>query len=134
MLLAEDNVVNRTVGQLMITRAGHLVDTVANGREAVDAVARGNYDLVLMDVHMPELDGLEATMRIRDMGDRVHQPRIVALTASVTTQARTACAEAGMDDYLTKPLRPAELAAMLQTQQAATFLHHAATSVAAETQ
>ena len=134
VLLAEDNVVNRTVGQLMITRAGHLVDTVANGREAVDAVARGNYDLVLMDVHMPELDGLEATMRIRGMGDRVHQPRIVALTASVTTQDRTACAEAGMDDYLTKPLRPAELAAMLQTQQAATFLHHAATSVAAETQ
>ena len=112
-MLAEDNVVNQKVGLLMISKRGHTVDTVATGADAVAAVRRAQYDLVLMDVHMPELDGLEATRRIRDLGKRIRQPRIVALTASVSVEDRAACTAAGMDGYLSKPLRPVDLAAVL---------------------
>lgn len=116
ILIADDNVVNQRVGRLMISRLGHRVDTVGDGLLALAAVADGDYDIVLMDIHMPEMDGLEATRRIRLLGDAVRRPRIIALTASATVDDRMACEEAGMDGYLTKPLRGHEIAAMLADQ------------------
>ncbi|MBA2389530.1 MAG: PAS domain S-box protein [Geodermatophilaceae bacterium] len=113
ILLAEDNVVNQKVGQLMLDKLGHHVDTVGNGWEALQAVLHLPYDVVLMDVQMPEMDGLEATRRIRSDLPMRRQPRIVAMTASALVEDRTACREAGMDDYLAKPVRAADLAAVL---------------------
>jgi signal transduction histidine kinase/CheY-like chemotaxis protein len=113
VLVAEDNQVNQKVAQLMLARLGHRVDTVANGLEAVEALRRANYDVVLMDVQMPVLDGLEATRRIRAELPADRQPHIVAMTASVLVEDRTACRAAGMDDYLAKPVRAPELTAAL---------------------
>jgi signal transduction histidine kinase/DNA-binding response OmpR family regulator len=113
VLLAEDNSVNQQVAQLMLTKLGHRVDVVGNGEEAVEAVARTIYDVVLMDVHMPEMDGLTATQRIRADVPTAHQPHIIAMTASVLLEDRVACTAAGMDGYLAKPVRQAELAAAL---------------------
>jgi signal transduction histidine kinase/DNA-binding response OmpR family regulator/HPt (histidine-containing phosphotransfer) domain-containing protein len=109
VLLVEDNTVNQRVGQLLLTRAGHEVDIVGNGREALAAVSNQHYDVVLMDVHMPVMDGLTATREIRTLGAAVRQPTIVALTASVTVEDRRACLQAGMDGYLSKPVRADEL-------------------------
>ncbi|WP_345711040.1 response regulator, partial [Kineococcus glutinatus] len=113
VLLAEDNLVNQKVAQLMLSKLGHRTDTVGNGREAVAAVHRNDYDVVLMDVHMPEMDGMEATRLIRSEIPRERQPRIVAVTASVLMEDRQACTSAGMDDYLSKPVRARDLEAML---------------------
>ncbi|WP_157970479.1 response regulator [Nakamurella deserti] len=113
VLLVEDNLVNQRVGQLLLSRAGHEVELVGNGREALAAVQNQHYDVVLMDVHMPVMDGLTATREIRALGTGLRQPRIVALTASVTTEDRRACRKAGMDGYLSKPIRAEELNATL---------------------
>jgi CheY-like chemotaxis protein len=113
VLLAEDNLVNQRVAQLMLAKLGHRVDTVSNGLEAVEAVRRAPYDVVLMDVQMPQLDGMEATRRIRGTPVRGQHPRIVAVTASVLPEDRAACLAAGMDAYLRKPIRIPELAAVL---------------------
>ncbi len=113
MLLAEDNLVNQKVARLMLGKLGHRVDTVGNGREAVTAVHRQTYDVVLMDMQMPEMDGLEATRAIRAELRPDDQPRIIAMTASVLVEDRTACKAAGMDDYLGKPVRQEKLAAAL---------------------
>jgi CheY-like chemotaxis protein len=94
-------------------KLGMAVDIVENGSSALDAVRRIRYDVILMDMHMPVMDGLEATRRIRAELPAESQPRIIALTASVTAQDRTACAEAGMDGYLAKPVRAVELSAAL---------------------
>ncbi|GIM94022.1 response regulator [Paractinoplanes toevensis] len=114
VLLAVDNPVNQKVAQLMLTKLGHRVDTVANGAEAVDAVHRAHYDVVLMDMQMPVLDGLDATRRIRKELPTGRQPHIVAMTANALPEDRLACRTAGMDDYLAKPVRPADLAAVLR--------------------
>ena len=113
ILLAEDNEVNQKVGRMMLAKIGHRIDIAENGLEALEAVRAKRYDVVLMDMHMPVMDGLEATRRIRAELPADRQPRIIAMTASVTTEDRVACAEAGMDDYLSKPVRAAELAAAL---------------------
>ncbi|HEV7650833.1 MAG TPA: response regulator [Actinophytocola sp.] len=113
VLLAEDNPVNQKVAQLMLTKLGHRVDVVGNGIEAVQAARLGCYDVVLMDLQMPELDGLAATRLIRKQVAADRQPHIIAMTASVLIDDRAACAAAGMDDYLAKPVRPAELHAKL---------------------
>ncbi|MCA9716831.1 MAG: response regulator, partial [Myxococcales bacterium] len=108
VLLAEDNGVNQRVAQLSLQRLGVRADAVANGQEAVTAVRERPYDVVLMDVHMPVLDGLEATRQIRaDAGLR--QPYIIAVTANATTQDRQECLDAGMDEYISKPFRLREL-------------------------
>ena len=113
ILLAEDNAVNQKLALKLLERIGYTADIANNGVQAVDAVERRRYDVVLMDVQMPEMDGLEATRRIvaRHGGDR---PRIIALTANAMQGDRERCLAAGMDDYLTKPLRPAELTAALE--------------------
>jgi CheY-like chemotaxis protein len=110
VLLAEDNLVNRRLVTAILEKYGHVVDTVDDGRTAVEAVCTGEYDLVLMDLQMPEMDGLEATAAIRsaELGSGRHLP-IVALTAHAMKGDREACLAAGMDAYLAKPIRAPEL-------------------------
>jgi len=113
VLLVEDNPVNQKVAQLMLAKGQHRVETVSNGAEAVEAVRAGNFDVVLMDLNMPVLDGLEATGQIRSLGDRIRQPKIIALTANSTSESMRTCLEAGMDLFLSKPIRASELAEAL---------------------
>jgi CheY-like chemotaxis protein len=88
----------------MLERAGYRVDVASNGMEAVDALHNRPYDVVLMDVQMPEMDGLEATRRIRELGGRSAETPIVAMTANAMQGDRERCLQAGMNDYLAKPL------------------------------
>jgi two-component system sensor histidine kinase/response regulator len=116
VLLAEDNVVNQKLATRLLEKMGHRVTLAANGEEAVRAHARGAFDLILMDVQMPEMNGFEATARIREReqitGD--HVP-IVALTAHAIQGDRERCLAAGMDDYLSKPLNASALAQKLES-------------------
>ena len=99
---------NQKLALRLLERMGYSADVVEDGAEAVGAVAGGAYDVVLMDVQMPELDGLEATRVIRALAGRpLH---IIAMTANAMEGDREACLAAGMDDYVSKPIRPAELA------------------------
>jgi CheY-like chemotaxis protein len=111
--VAEDNAVNRQLALALLGKLGYQADVVENGREALDAVEREPYDVVLMDVQMPELDGLEATRRIRDRFRPGEGPAIIAMTANAMEGDREECLAAGMDDYLCKPIRPDELARAL---------------------
>ncbi|MGI9616416.1 MAG: response regulator [Acidimicrobiales bacterium] len=104
ILMAEDNVVNQKVAVGILRRLGYEIDVVANGRQAVDAAATAPYDVILMDVHMPELGGSEASHRIRNTLPNGDKPWIVALTADVMPDTRDACVAAGMNDFLAKPL------------------------------
>jgi PAS domain S-box-containing protein len=114
VLVAEDNPVNQLVIQGMLDKRGYASDIVANGREALDQLARGGHAAVLMDVQMPELDGIEATARIRAQEDDGQHLPIIAMTASAMEGDRERFLEAGMDDYITKPLRPDQLDAVLE--------------------
>jgi PAS domain S-box-containing protein len=114
ILVAEDNPVNQKVIRLMLERLGYQPDIVANGLEALQALQLRAYDLVLMDLHMSELDGLAATRRIRSELPPERQPRILALTADAFLESRAAAEAAGVDGYLTKPLQPAVLERALQ--------------------
>ncbi len=116
ILLAEDNVVNQKLALRLLQQLGYRADLAANGAEAVASVARQVYDVVLMDVQMPEMDGLEATRRICKRGKK--RPRIVAMTANAMQGDREMCIEAGMDDYLTKPIRVDQLVEALEQVQA----------------
>ncbi len=108
ILLAEDNTVNQAVVEAFLDRLGIEAEMVMNGIEAIAALRRRPYDLILMDVQMPKMDGLEATRRIRsDPG--VPQPYIIAITANATVQDRQQCMAAGMDDYIRKPFRMEDL-------------------------
>jgi CheY-like chemotaxis protein len=113
ILVAEDNLINQEVTRQLLARLGHDVTVVASGREAINAVARAPYHVVLMDVQMPEMDGQEATEQIRRRENTIHQPYIVALTASALPGDREHFLRSGMDDYLSKPVRPAELQRVL---------------------
>ena len=112
ILLAEDNQVNQMVAEEMLQQLGHSCDVVKNGRRAVEVLQEQTYDVVLMDLRMPELDGFEATRRIRQ-ASLESQPYIVALTAQAMLEDRERCLEAGMDDYLTKPLQIENLSSVL---------------------
>ncbi len=118
VLLVEDTPVNQMVGSRMLKKLGHRVELASNGAEAVAAVARGRFDVVLMDCLMPEVDGYEATTRIR-AAERTGRIPIVALTASATLEDRERCLAAGMDDFLSKPVKLAELADTLARATAA---------------
>jgi CheY-like chemotaxis protein len=110
ILLAEDNAVNQKVAARIMEKRGSVVTVVANGREAIEASARQRYDAILMDVQMPELDGLEATRRIRERERTTgeHVP-ILALTAHALQSDRERCLAAGMDGYLSKPFQSEDL-------------------------
>lgn len=105
ILLAEDNIVNQKVALRMLERIGYRADVVNNGAEAIAHLQRIPYDVVLMDVQMPELDGLEATRQIRSQWQSAARPWIIAMTAGAMEGDRQACLEAGMDDYITKPVK-----------------------------
>jgi signal transduction histidine kinase/ligand-binding sensor domain-containing protein/DNA-binding response OmpR family regulator len=111
VLLAEDNRTNQKVATIMLERLGHEVVVASNGVETVDALKEGAYDMVLMDVQMPEMDGIEATRRIRAglSGEANTRIPIVAMTAHAMKGDRERCLESGMNAYLAKPIRPAEL-------------------------
>jgi CheY-like chemotaxis protein/HPt (histidine-containing phosphotransfer) domain-containing protein len=114
ILLAEDNEVNTKLALLLLERLGYRADVVANGREALEALRRDRYDVVLMDVEMPEMDGLEASRRIHAEWPNATRPRIIAMTANAMQGDRETCLAAGMDDYLSKPIHRDELAAALE--------------------
>ncbi len=113
ILLAEDHPVNRQVILGLLEHLGYRADVAANGREVLETLARQPYDVVLMDVQMPEMDGLEATRRIRGQTSGGPRPRIVAMTAHAMSGDRERCLEAGMDGYVSKPVRLDDLAAAL---------------------
>jgi len=114
VLLAEDNLVNQKVALRMLARLGHTADVAANGLEALDALRRQRYDAVLMDVQMPEMDGLEATRRLRREFVAERQPFVVMLTANAMQGDREACLAAGADLYLSKPVQLHALGEALQ--------------------
>ena len=113
VLLAEDDAVNRQMTTRLLEKMGHETHIAVNGREALNAIREATFDVVLMDVQMPEMDGLEATRQLRN-GDAEDLPYIIALTASVMEEDRRRCREAGMDGFLSKPVRKDELARALE--------------------
>jgi CheY-like chemotaxis protein len=116
ILLAEDNAINQKLALRLLERMGYRADVAGNGLEALEALRRQTYDVVLMDVQMPEMDGLEATRIICDeWADR--RPRIIAMTANAMKEDREKCLEAGMDDYVSKPIRVQELVEALSKCQ-----------------
>ena len=116
VLVVEDNVTNQEVAMAMLNKLGYHADLAANGVEAIQALREAEYDVVLMDCEMPEMDGCEATRLIREPQTRTHNPHIpiIALTADAIIGDREKCLEAGMSDYLAKPVEPRQLAAVLE--------------------
>jgi len=118
ILLAEDNKINQKFALALLAKGGHQVDVAENGHQAVDAVRRGDYDVVLMDIQMPELDGIQATKQIRAMAGPKSQVTIIALTAHALAGAREEYIAAGMNDYISKPVdQTVLLAKLLQIAQ-----------------
>jgi CheY-like chemotaxis protein len=118
ILLAEDNPVNQKLAMRLIEKRGHSVVAVNNGREAVDRVAREHFDLVLMDISMPEMDGLQATALLRSAQFGANYPAnahvpIIAMTGHALIGDREMCLRAGMDGYISKPIKPDDLFAMI---------------------
>jgi CheY-like chemotaxis protein len=113
ILLAEDNLINQGIARAFLEAAGHSVSIVADGHEAVNAVRNGSFDVVLMDIQMPQMDGLEATRAIRGLSGPVARIPIIALSASAMSDDIEACRAVGMDDHVAKPIMPADLNAAL---------------------
>jgi CheY-like chemotaxis protein len=114
ILLAEDNTFNQKLATHLLGQMGYRADLAANGLEAIQSVERQHYDVILMDVQMPELDGLQATRQICARWPRGERPRIIAMTANAMQGDREMCLAAGMDDYISKPIHITELAAALE--------------------
>lgn len=112
ILITEDNPVNQKLAERVLTKLGYSPSKALNGKEAVDAVRQNQYDIILMDVQMPVMDGLEATQNIRLL--KKYQPVIIAMTANAMQGDREKCIAAGMDDYISKPIRPEDLVKMLE--------------------
>ena len=117
ILLAEDNIINQKVALGILGKIGYRADVAANGREVLTALAKTPYDLILMDVQMPEMDGFEATAAIRQKESEMgrHIP-IIAMTAHAMKGDREMCLERGMDDYVSKPIQPKDLSAAINRQ------------------
>jgi CheY-like chemotaxis protein len=114
ILLAEDNLVNQKVAVRILKRLGYDATVAANGLEVLEAVRHEHFDVVFMDVQMPEMDGLEATRTIRKEETILRKPHIIAMTAAATQLDRDKCLEAGMDDFVAKPVRLEDIAQALQ--------------------
>jgi len=104
ILLAEDNNTNQKIALLILKRLGYTADVVSNGLEVLEAFSRQFYDVILMDLMMPEMDGIEATRQLFHLWSYPKRPRIIAMTANHTPSDRRRCLEAGMDDYISKPI------------------------------
>lgn len=115
ILLAEDNVVNQKVALQILRRLGYEADVAADGLEVLDALRRQPYDLILMDLQMPEMDGLETTRQIRRTWSLEQQPHIIAMTANAMPEDRALCLAAGMNDFISKPVRLQDLMAILHS-------------------
>jgi len=113
ILVADDHHVNQQLAVMLVERLGYRADVVANGQKVIEALSRMSYDAILMDCHMPQIDGYEATRTIRDSEGHTRHTPIIAMTANAMTGDREKCLNAGMDDYLSKPLRPEELERVL---------------------
>ncbi len=113
ILVAEDNKVNRLILQTMLEKVGHDVIVACDGREAVEAASSQSFDVILMDVQMPEVDGLSATRTIRSMAGEIRNVPIIAVTANTTPEDRDACFAAGMDEFVTKPIKSGGLLAAI---------------------
>ena len=114
ILLAEDNPVNQKVALAMLKHLGYKADLAGNGREVLNSLEQKAYDVILMDIQMPEMDGLEATRFIRTRLPSASQPRIIAMTAFTMKGDREQCLAAGMDDYIGKPVKMEELKRVLE--------------------
>jgi CheY-like chemotaxis protein len=127
ILLVEDNAVNRTLAVRLLEKRGHAVTVAGDGRAALEALEKDSFDLVLMDVQMPVMDGLEATRAIRAKEKQTggHLP-VVAMTAHALKEDQERCLSAGMDDYVSKPIRTSELFAAID--RATLKFPHTATS------
>jgi len=113
LLLVEDNKINQKVALLMLKNLGYSADVAHNGVQALLAIESVHYDLILMDCMMPEMDGLEATKRLRGISGHYRSVPVVAMTASAFDDDRVACLTAGMNDFLSKPVNEADLASKL---------------------
>ncbi|HRI82375.1 MAG TPA: response regulator, partial [Opitutaceae bacterium] len=122
ILLVEDNAVNQKVALRFLERLGYEADAAANGLEALRAIEARHYDLILMDLQMPEMDGFEATRQIRRHVPADYQPKIIALTANAMTGDRELCLAAGMDDYISKPVKMPELVEAIKRQFASDYI------------
>jgi CheY-like chemotaxis protein len=134
ILLAEDNTFNQKLATHLLGQMGYRADLAGNGLEAIHSVARQHYDVILMDVQMPEMDGLEATRQICARWPREQRPKIIAMTANAMQGDRELCLQAGMDDYISKPIRNTELSAALERAAALIQLNTPKKSVGKETQ
>ncbi|MDF0552527.1 PAS domain S-box protein [Kamptonema sp. UHCC 0994] len=133
ILLAEDNLVNQKVALRILERLGYRADVANNGLEALEALQRKTYDTVLMDVQMPEMDGLETARYINQHWPIQRRPRIIAMTANAMQGDREKCLEAGMDDYITKPIQFTELIqALSQSQSLGSFSAQTAANLTSE--
>ncbi len=133
LLIAEDNTVNQQVAIRLLERLGYRADIAGNGREALHALQRQAYDVILMDVHMPEMDGLETTRLIRLEWSEAERPRIVAMTANAMASDRDRCLSAGMDDYIAKPINLNELIRVLESSSSVPSRRREVLSVSAGT-
>jgi CheY-like chemotaxis protein len=113
VLLAEDDRVNQRVATRMLEKLGCVVDVAVNGREAIEKLKQGSYDLVFLDVLMPVLDGFEAAREINATWERAARPPLVAMTANVMRGDRERCLQEGMDDYVSKPVSSDEMARVI---------------------
>jgi len=114
ILLAEDNKINQRLATIILKRLGYEAKVAVNGLDVIEAVKQESYDVILMDIQMPEMDGLDATRVVRSMELHVPQPYIIAVSANVMTEDREAAELAGVDGYVSKPIQVEELVAALE--------------------
>jgi CheY-like chemotaxis protein len=124
VLVVEDNPINQAVTERLLARLGHAVTIAPDGRSALEAIGRCSFEVVLMDIQMPDLDGVEVTVRIRALGATIAQPWIIALTASALRGDRERYLAAGMDDYLGKPVQLEDLERALRRSRPGALLHN----------